>query len=64
MYHRTGFILDRLKSELNVPQDILESIKDNLSKRTYYLHPGTKGVYKKEWNIIVPENITELMKVA
>ncbi len=64
MYHRTGFILDSLKSELNVSQDILESIRDNLSKRTYYLHPGTKGVYKKEWNIIVPENITELMKVA
>lgn len=64
MYHRTGFILDRLKSELNVSQDILESIRENLSKRTYYLHPGTKGVYKKEWNIIVPENITELMKVA
>jgi len=64
LYHRTGFILDRLKSELNVPQDILESIREHLSKRTYYLHPGTKGVYKKEWNIIVPENITELMKVA
>jgi predicted transcriptional regulator of viral defense system len=64
MYHRTGFILDRLKSELNVSQDILESIREKLGKRTYYLHPGTKGVYKKEWNIIVPENITELMKVA
>ena len=25
LYHRTGFILDRLKSELNVPQDILKA---------------------------------------
>jgi len=64
LFHRTGFILDCLKDELNVPQDFLDSIRLNLSKRTYYLHPGTKGVYKKEWNIIVPENIRELMKVA
>ena len=64
LFHRTGFILDRLKSELNVPQDFLDSIKENLSKRTYYLHTGTRGVYKKEWNIIVPENIEEMMKIA
>ncbi len=64
MFHRTGFILDSLKSELNVPRDFLDSIKENLSKRTYYLHHGTRGVYKKEWNIIVPENIEEMMKVV
>jgi len=64
LFHRTGFILDSLKSELDVPRDFLDSIRVNLSKRTYYLHPGTKGVYKKEWNIIVPENIEEMMKIA
>ena len=64
LFHRTGFILDSLKSELNVPRDFLDSIRVNLSKRTYYLHPGTKGVYKKEWNIIVPDNIEEMMKIA
>lgn len=64
LFHRTGFIFDSLKNELSVPQDFLNRIKKNLSARTYYLLPKGKGVYVKEWNIIAPKNIKEMMKVA
>lgn len=64
LFHRTGFIFDSLKSELNVPQDFLNKIREKLSARTYYLLPETKGIYIKEWNIIAPENIKEMMKIA
>lgn len=64
LLHRTGFIFDSLKDEMNVPQDFLIKIEKNLGKRTYYLLPKTKGVYVKEWKIIVPKNIKELMRIA
>lgn len=64
LFHRTGFIFDILKSELNVPRDFLNKIKKKLGARTYYLFPNKKGIYIKEWNIIVPKNMKELMKIA
>ncbi|MBU4374279.1 MAG: hypothetical protein KJ714_07570 [Euryarchaeota archaeon] len=64
LFHRTGFIFDSLKSELNVPDDFIDKIKRKLGARTYYLFPNKKGVYVKKWNIIVPKNIKEMMKVA
>jgi predicted transcriptional regulator of viral defense system len=63
LYHRTGFIFYLLKGELNVPADFLEAIKERLSARAYYLIPGRRGTYFKEWNIIAPKNVMELMKV-
>lgn len=64
LFHRTGFIFGSLKSELNVPDGFLNEIKKRLSARAYYLLPNKKGIYVKEWNIIVPKNIKEMMKIA
>ncbi len=64
LYHRTGFIFDTLRDELNVPVDFLNRIKKKLSRRTYYLLQKTGGTYNKEWNIMVPGNIKEMMKIA
>ncbi|GFO97509.1 hypothetical protein ig2599ANME_1713 [groundwater metagenome] len=64
LYHRAGFIFGGLKDELNVPDDFLEKVKEKMSARAYYLIPGKKGVYFKEWNVIAPKNIKELIKVA
>ncbi|MGB8217987.1 MAG: hypothetical protein WCE94_11870 [Candidatus Methanoperedens sp.] len=64
LFHRTGFIFGSLKSELNVPNDFLDKIREKLSARPYYLLPNKKGLYIKEWNIIAPENIKEMMKIA
>jgi predicted transcriptional regulator of viral defense system len=64
LFHRTGFIFGSLKDELNFPDDFLDKIRKKLSARTYYLLPNKKGIYIKEWNIIAPENIKEMMKIA
>ncbi len=64
LYHRTGFIFDSLKGELDVPINFLENVKGKLGTRAYYLIPGKKGAYFREWNIIAPKNIKELVKVA
>lgn len=64
LYHRTGYIFNILKDELNVPSVFMEDIKKKLSKRTYYLLSKRNGVYIKEWNIIAPKNIEEMMKIA
>lgn len=64
LFHRTGFIFDILKSELNVPQEFLDKIKKNLGTRTYYLLSTKRGTYIKEWNLIVPNNMREMMKIA
>ncbi len=64
LYHRAGFIFGGLKDELNVPSDFLENVKEKMSTRAYYLIPGKKGIYFREWNIIAPKTVTELMKVA
>ncbi len=64
LFHRTGFIFGSLKNDLNVPNDFLNKIRKKLGARTYYLLPNKKGIYIKEWNIIVPKNIKEMMKVA
>ena len=64
LYHRTGFIFDTLRDELNVPEDFVDKITKKLSRRTYYLLKKTGGTYNKKWNIMVPGNIKEMMKIA
>ncbi len=64
LYHRTGYIFNMLKDELNVPRAFTNCIRKKLSKRTYYLVAKKKGVYIKEWNIIAPKNIKEMTKIA
>ncbi len=63
LFHRTGFILDSIKDELNVPPWFLNRVKRSLGRRTYYL-TKEKGKFVKDWNIIVPENIKERMKIV
>ncbi|MBU4300807.1 MAG: type IV toxin-antitoxin system AbiEi family antitoxin [Nanoarchaeota archaeon] len=64
MFHRTGFIFDELKNELNVPESFLAALEKGLGKRVYYLVPKEKGVYIGKWKLIVPKNAKEMMKIA
>lgn len=64
LFSRTGYLFDCLKDELGVPDAFLGEIRKNLGARAYYMIPGRKGAYVKEWNIIVPKNIKEAMRVA
>ena len=61
LYAKTGYFLGLLKDELHVPKKVIEELKGKVGKKTYYIG---KGKYVKEWNLIVPKNIDELMKVA
>lgn len=64
LFHRAGYIFGSLKREMNVPRWFLEKIRKNLGARAYYLIPGRKGKYVKEWKVIVPKNVAEMMKIA
>lgn len=66
LYQRTGYILELLKDEFRVKESFLEKLKKQVTKKTYYLDPLMKGSCKKikEWNLMVPKNIKELMQVA
>ena len=62
LFHRTGYLMDLLKDDLRVPDGFLDRARKKLGQRTYYLERGRKGVYVREWNIIVPKNIKEVMR--
>jgi len=62
LFHRTGYLMNLLKDELRVPDRFLDRIRKKLGQRTYYLEMGKKGVYVREWNVIAPKNIKEVMR--
>lgn len=61
LFHRTGYLMDILKDDLRVSDRFLHKVRKKLGQRTYYLETGKKGMYVREWNIIVPKNIKELI---
>jgi len=66
LYKKTGYILYLLKEDLGVPEAVIQRLKKKVSQKTYYLENKTKGLNKKnkEWNLMIPKNIEELIKVA
>ena len=67
LYQRTGFILHLLQDELDIPIDLLLELKGYVGKRCYYLDESMKkgqGRLDARWNVIVPHNIGELLKVV
>lgn len=67
LYHRAGYILDKLRDELEVDTDLLLEIKGHVGDRCYYLDGVVKkgrGRLDKRWNVIVDGNIEERMRVV
>lgn len=66
LYQRTGYILTLLKEELKIEKNLLEKLKKQVTNKTYYLDPIMRRKCKKvkEWNLMVPKNIKELIQVA
>ena len=66
LYSKAGYVFSLLKNTLDVPKGFLTKLRKKVSKKTYYLESKAKGANKKnkEWNLMVPKNIEELMKVA
>ena len=65
LYQRSGFILDLLKGRIQVEEELLEIILSRVGSSPCYLVPGMRRKGQKlvkKWNVIVPENISELMR--
>ena len=64
LVQRTGFILSLLQEDLRVPDEFLSGLRVGVGDKVYYLTPGMgRGVGRldKEWNVIVPRNIREVV---
>lgn len=62
---RAGMVLSRLRAELRVPKGFLARLQDAVGDKAYYLLPGMKrgtGHLDREWNVIVPRNLDEVMR--
>ncbi len=62
---RTGVILTYLKEDLRVPDEFLAGLRTSVGRKVYYLIPGmARGVGRldKEWGVMVPKNIDEVMR--
>jgi predicted transcriptional regulator of viral defense system len=65
LYQRTGLVLSALQDKIRVPDDLLGRLRDRVGPNAYYLYPGMrtgKSKFVKEWNVIVPRNLAELMR--
>ncbi|HSA35131.1 MAG TPA: hypothetical protein P5202_01080 [Methanomassiliicoccales archaeon] len=64
LYHKAGFILSYLKDRIRVSEDLLESLRGKVGPNVTYLVPGRKagGRLVKEWNVLVPGNIEEMVR--
>jgi predicted transcriptional regulator of viral defense system len=65
LYQRTGFILTFLGTRIRTSDDLLEALRKRVGKNVYYLTPGRKkrrSRLNKEWNVMVPVNLEEMVK--
>lgn len=65
LVQRTGVILSLLREDLRVPDEFLAGLRNAVGKKVYYLTPGMErgvGRLDKEWNVIVPRNIHEVIR--
>jgi predicted transcriptional regulator of viral defense system len=65
LYNKAGFILDLLKDRVNVDEDLLQVLRSRVTTAPCYLVPGGRkngGKLVKEYNVIVPENLREMVR--
>jgi predicted transcriptional regulator of viral defense system len=68
LYSKVGLVLDNCKIELKLSESDLEKIRRKLTKKIYYYKE--RGIrltrpryhYNKEWNIMIPETLNEVVK--
>lgn len=64
---KTGYLLSLLKEELRIPEKFLEKLRARKKEKIYYLSPQARngeGRLIKEWNLIVPKTMEEVMRFA
>jgi predicted transcriptional regulator of viral defense system len=65
LYQRAGLVLSLLKGKIRVPDDLLGTLRSRVGSTRCHLLPGRKGAggrLVKEWNVVVPKNLPELMR--
>jgi len=67
LFHKLGFFLSRkeIREGWHVDDEILDTIRKNLSPKIYYFFAGKgTGRLEKEWNLIVPAKLEEMVSFA
>lgn len=67
LFHKLGFFLSlkQIREGWNIDDQKLNKIKQNLSSKIYYFEAYRgEGKLVKEWNLIVPSDIEEMMTFA
>ena len=67
LFHKLGFLLSlpRIRQAWSVDDDGLRKIRENLSSKIFYFKtPKGQGRLIREWNLIVPKEMEELMELA
>jgi predicted transcriptional regulator of viral defense system len=67
LFHRAGYILSTATEQMGIDSPALDKFRRNLSLRAYYLVPGQRpghGRFVKEWRLVVPDNIEEVLRFA
>lgn len=65
LFSRTGYVLTLLDGKVRFDESLLENIRTKIGNRPSQLVPGRRGIahsVEKEWNLLVPENIEELLR--
>ena len=58
---RIGYIMDNLEN-VSVPAHVKKKIEKWSGKNIYYFDSSRKGFFDKNWNVVVPEKIYEVMR--
>lgn len=60
LYQKTGYILRHFQSDFRLSEDFFAQCAARIGKSTRYLTADINGVYDKEWQMVVPQNLTSL----
>jgi predicted transcriptional regulator of viral defense system len=67
LFHKLGFFLSlpRIREAWSVDDEELRKIRENLSSRVFYFNTSKgQGHLIREWNLIVPKGMEELVELA
>ncbi|MBS0358754.1 MAG: transcriptional regulator, partial [Proteobacteria bacterium] len=59
LFAKTGFFLEQQKEVLGIDEDYLKFLQGFIPKKAHYFErtKREKGIYIKQWNLIVPEKM-------
>ncbi len=62
LYAKVGFLLTLFEKKWSFPADVRRRMRNKIRKKVYYLdHEKKENVLNKEWNLMIPENLREII---